>query len=175
MTPVDQRILPDPQRGNGHDADGNAGDCQRAAVASILELPLDEVPHFVAYPHPEHDPLADEWGPRWWREQRRWLRTRGLDCYPCEGDALTEALHGEAGIQWTGHVVAAGPSPRGPFGHTCVAVFDGLRGPGDRLMLVHDPHPSRAFFDGAREPYALDVIMTEWGAQLPPDEPEAAS
>ena len=40
MIPINQRNLHDPKN-------GVIGDCQKAAVASILELPYDAVPHFV--------------------------------------------------------------------------------------------------------------------------------
>lgn len=47
MIPVTQTIFADPLRGDGHNADGEPGDCLRACVASILELPLSAVPNFV--------------------------------------------------------------------------------------------------------------------------------
>lgn len=43
MKPVDQVIV-----------DKGVGDCMRAAIASLLELPLDAVPHFLIN------------GSRWW-------------------------------------------------------------------------------------------------------------
>ena len=39
MTPLKQRNLHNPE-------EGIWGDCHRAAVASMLDLPIDEVPHF---------------------------------------------------------------------------------------------------------------------------------
>lgn len=41
MTPVDQTILHDPDA-------GLYGDCQRAVIASLLDLPIDSVPNFSA-------------------------------------------------------------------------------------------------------------------------------
>ncbi len=41
MTPVNQLVLHDP-------ANGQYGDCMRACVASLLNLPAKEVPHFYA-------------------------------------------------------------------------------------------------------------------------------
>jgi len=40
MIPIDQTILHDPDN-------GQYGDCQRACVASLLEIPIEEVPHFL--------------------------------------------------------------------------------------------------------------------------------
>ena len=46
------------------------GNCAQAAVASLFDLPLAEVPHFAA----EVDP-----GPSDYRAMREWARARGLD------------------------------------------------------------------------------------------------
>jgi hypothetical protein len=43
MTPVTQTILHDPDS-------GTVGNCMQAAIATLLDLPLDDVPHFA-----EHD------------------------------------------------------------------------------------------------------------------------
>lgn len=62
MTPVDQRILDhDPAR-------GRVGDCMRACVASLLDLPYEEVPHFFDGEGAEHG----------YEALRAWLAVRGL-------------------------------------------------------------------------------------------------
>lgn len=62
MTPLKQRF--------GHrPADGVWGDCHRAAIASILDLPLDEVQHFG-----DGGPDGQEFD----RRVRDWLWKRGL-------------------------------------------------------------------------------------------------
>jgi hypothetical protein len=48
------------------------GDCQSAAIASILELPISEVPPFVARAFDEGHLH------RWFDYQTAWLRERGL-------------------------------------------------------------------------------------------------
>lgn len=68
MLPVQQRIL-----GSGL-GDDVRGDCVKCCVASILELPYEDVPHFV----------ADEWlidGSRiWWLAALNdWLQYRGFN------------------------------------------------------------------------------------------------
>ncbi len=40
MIPVDQEFMHDPDA-------GSVGDCFRACIASVLELPIDAVPHFA--------------------------------------------------------------------------------------------------------------------------------
>lgn len=42
MTPVTQTLFRD-------EANGTRGNCLQAAVASVLDLPLDAVPHFVSF------------------------------------------------------------------------------------------------------------------------------
>lgn len=81
MSEVTQTIL-------AGDPDGTVGNCMQAAVASLLDLPLEEVPHFCAFPD-------------WlgylaiWSAQRGWaVRHRNAD----EPVALG---------------IACGPSPRG--------------------------------------------------------------
>jgi hypothetical protein len=62
MKPIKQRYRHQPGK-------GIYGDCHRAAIASILELPLDDVPHFG-----DGGPDADEFE----RRTQAWLRTRGI-------------------------------------------------------------------------------------------------
>lgn len=51
-----------------HDPPKTWGDCHRAAIASILELPCDDVPHFGA------PPLRDDWRVY----ERSFLLNRGI-------------------------------------------------------------------------------------------------
>lgn len=122
MIPVDQTIFggdnPDPfKRGN----------CMQAAFASLLELPLDVVPHFVAH---------DDWR----RTTDDWLALHGLWYLPVSVEDMR-------GLCWPRRVDAlllvSGDSPRGPWSHICVgklALQDGEW----QAVVVHDPHPSRA-------------------------------
>ena len=71
MIPVAQRI---------HAAGGDGvipGDCVKCCVASILELPYEDVPHFVAREvrNAEGSPLEWETG------LNHWLRERGYPLY----------------------------------------------------------------------------------------------
>ena len=74
MTPHTQTILADPARNDGHDADGNPGDCYRTAIACLLDLEPESVPHFVA---------AGEG--KWWDATQEWVKARGLTTYPLPG------------------------------------------------------------------------------------------
>jgi hypothetical protein len=89
------------------------GNCFSACVASILELPIGDVPLFV-----------DE---NWRSRFLGWLAARGLS-------ATTYAL-ADGDLAPRGFSIAFGPSERiAGWDHACVA-FDGA--------VVHDPHPSR--------------------------------
>ena len=95
MKPVDQTILADPSRNDGKDADGVPGDCWRACIASIVELPAEEVPHFGALEGPSE----------WWTATWKWLATKGY------------RIAGRNDGEWR---IGVGPSPRGPFHHAVV-------------------------------------------------------
>lgn len=127
MTPLIQTIF-----GNG-EAGAVPGNCMQTAVASLLDLPLDEVPHFVAE--------AD-----WWGSYLNFVRARGLQLtiYSDLYDAQTEYANGitTAPIGYAPNdqlLIACGNSPRG-FYHDVIWIG------GRDGHMVHDPHPSQAGF-----------------------------
>jgi hypothetical protein len=103
VIPVDQTRFGDP--------DGN---CLAACLASLLELPLDDVPHFVAE--------------GWYSALERWLEPRGLWplCFVSPTQAQLERV--------LGYAIVSGPTERGLLHATVWRAG----------LLVHDPHPSRA-------------------------------
>jgi hypothetical protein len=141
VIPVDQQHPADPGRPDGRSATGRLGDCLRACIASVTELPYHQVPHFA-----EH-------GPRWWDDWRTWSRAMlGCDVgalVPIDG-SIARYLPGDPAAVVA---IANGPSPRRrEVGHA--VVVDGL------LRLLHDPHPSRAGVPVVEEVYLfvpLDV------------------
>lgn len=88
MRPVDQTMF-------GHTPPHDAGNCLQACIASLLELPLDDVPHFVAD------------GDGWWSALLDWLR--------CRGFWVAETVDPSPGLGFAG-----GKSPRGDWGHAVV-------------------------------------------------------
>jgi hypothetical protein len=120
---IRQRILADPARGDGHDADGNPGDCLRTAVACLLEVSYRAVPHFAQHVG-------------WWDCMRRWARGRGVDvaCIPVVDGSVRYGFEDPPPASL--RMLGCGPSPRGPFWHVVLVDLD--------LHLVHDPHPSDA-------------------------------
>lgn len=91
------------------------GNCYAACWASILEIPLEEVPAF--------EDLPDDGS--WFNETVKWLDSKNLDLYYSYLDEVPHKTY----------AIACGVSPRGSWGH-CVIYLDG--------KLVFDPHPSGA-------------------------------
>lgn len=126
MRPVDQTRF-------GFDgSDGAPGNCWQACVATILDLPLGDVPDEATFWKPGMTP-GQSWRP-YMNHVHRWLFERGL--------VLVEVR--TAGVCYAGPlelwqqtaVIMSGPSPRNPqFQHAVVA---------HGSNIVHDPHPSRA-------------------------------
>lgn len=117
MTPVDQTIT------------GNGGDCFRAAIASILDLPTEEVPHFFL----EADMNA---------AASKWLAARGIALLPmCFVDP--EALQ-RTHFAFRGHCVLGGYGPRKNErgDHRRHGVVAKLQVYG--VEVVHDPHPEKS-------------------------------
>jgi hypothetical protein len=93
---------------------GTTGNCMQAALATVLDLPLSQVPDFR---------LMEKGG--WGGDAMvKWLAARARTCQGStdEHDAPLFGLY-----------VANGPSPRGT-GHSIVKAA---------RKMVHDPHPSR--------------------------------
>lgn len=123
MTPLIQTIL--------DTGDASApGNCLQTAVASLLDLPLEEVPHFVL-----NEAMG---GPAWFD---------GLLAFAKESGLRVEPLWDKNPAEPDEHYLAFGHTVRGTY-HAVVH----LNG-----QLAHDPHPSGAglLAEGAR--YALRV------------------
>ena len=118
MKPVDQTILHDPEN-------GKHGDCMRACVASVLELPIEEVPHFT-------DGDREDWIKGYLRflHDHEWL---------LYGRGGIGGPHPEIGKDECPYYFAIGPSPRkGSHNHMVVC---------HKGEVVHDPHPDKTFLD----------------------------
>lgn len=120
MKPVSmQHLMDDVPAGTANEAVENgrvAGDCLRASLASILELPIGDVPHFVQYRGADDSHL-------WWWALVGWCFTMGIDARYIDGETVPKG--------WS---LVDGRSPRG-HAHVCVG-FDG--------EVIFDPHPSRS-------------------------------
>ena len=110
MKPTKQTVLHDP-------ANGKHGNCLSAVLASLLHLPIEDVPVF-SEPHP-----------KWQQDLNEWLRPFGL-AYLQIG--RFDEWCAEVGVKGCHHEVA-GPTKRSnDVLHACVGV-DGVP--------VFDPHP----------------------------------
>lgn len=117
MTPQKQRLRHDPDA-------GIYGDCHRAALASILEMPIEDVPHFC-------DPVA--YGDEWALAERAWLQSLGFTpiVLVYETDDLDAVLYSTAQLNPDTYAILGGKSRNGT-GHS-VVICNG--------EIVHDPSP----------------------------------
>ena len=122
MIPVMQQQMYDP------DVDGSRGDCLSACLASILELPLSEVPIFQ--PH--------EGCGAWYVHLQRWLADRGLRSlwFHTKDEGILDMPGSWDERDGPLYFIASGNSPRGDWHHATVWSVDS-RG----CRMVHDPHP----------------------------------
>jgi hypothetical protein len=93
-----------------------AGDCWRACIANLLDVPRILVPHFVQH----HNA-------KWLEATQKWLQ----DHHGVRLEAT--ALPADGAL--FGRVIIIGGSPRGDHGHAVLASTTG--------EVLHDPHPSR--------------------------------
>lgn len=89
------------------------GNCWQTAVASVLELEPEQVPHFVKA---ERDGIVEDW----WKYTFNWLYYHNLYIHNIERHLYTNE-----------HYLVMGRTKRGTY-HVCVY----LNG-----KMVHDPHP----------------------------------
>lgn len=132
----------------------DVGNCFQACIASLLELPLDSVPHFTAIQGPRQAKHA----PVFYDAARRWLRDdHGLDLAQFDADeAATPAeVWNDPGnlADFQQFAIGGGKSPRGDFDHAVIVALDGT--------LAHDPHPSGDGLDGPLAYFDVLTVMDE--------------
>jgi hypothetical protein len=124
MIPADQEFAHRPE-------DGVQGDCTRACIASLLELPVGEVPHFAQEAVDAHG--LEQFVPFYYDAIEEWLNERGY--------RVTWGHNPSLYPDGT-HCIVSGPSVRrqGAY-HACVGIVEN-----GVPRVVHDPHPSRSGF-----------------------------
>jgi len=117
MTPQKQEFIHGP-------VNGVYGDCQRAVIASLLDLPIVDVPHFLS--ECKGDAVI------YWELLQEFLRGKGYSwlVVPAKSGA---AFFGSEGDIY--HEIS-GPSPRG---NGVIHAVVGCNG-----YVVFDPHPTNA-------------------------------
>jgi hypothetical protein len=114
------------------------GDCMRACVASLLDMPIAQVPHFL------RDASGDP--QQFWENVMPFAESRGWD-YLCGFTAHLPDLAADL----DGYHVIGGPSPRG--GGLLHAVV------GRYGAIVFDPHPSKAGLLGTPADWDFDYMV----------------
>ena len=122
MIPVFQKII-DPGR----------GDCWRACICSILELPIDSVPNFVGEAH--DNPRANHL-----QLASNWLKDRGLCMIDVNLKGDREWFYV---LDWTlikgAYAIGTVPSQKNKGGWHAVVIHWTEKGSGVCLEIVHDP------------------------------------
>lgn len=151
---------------------GDTGNCLQAALASILDVDVHQVPHVVDYPDgydDATDPLFEEHGPLWYRACRLWLRAGGPDGTPRDLYGCDDVPQAVAYVATRPPFVASPlllggvTSPRGGFSHAVVVDEHGT--------IVWDPHPGQ---DAYRLPVNdVSMITVPYDTPVPPPDPWA--
>lgn len=111
-----QRILHDPDN-------GKYGDCFRTALACLLDMEPEDVPHFM-----HGAPEAEEF----WAIVDEWLNDNGYSLFTVAYSSGLELVQKGMKNQNPGLLyLIAGTSPRGTT-HQCIGFED---------QVIHDPHP----------------------------------
>lgn len=128
------------QFGKADNPPGQRGNCNQACLAALMDLPLDDVPHFFN---------TGETVEKQREHMLRWM-----------------AMHGWVALylpwSWVGSdwlftpekalVMVSGKSPRGNWGHVVIGRLTRTK-----WQLIHDPHPSGDGLDGT--PDGLYLIV----------------
>lgn len=130
MNPVDQEFLHNPSA-------GVEGDCFRAVIASLLELPISDVPHFAQLSKGVTD---------FWELAYDFLDSKGYEYVPSK-------LPPAGALEF--HAMS-GPSPRGNGSHHGVVGRNG--------EVAHDPHPSRAGLAGRPGDWRMGYLVPKEAA-----------
>lgn len=148
------------------------GDCWRTCIAMLLDLPVEEVPHFVDLYYDADEVATDRWPafkgswvrvPAYAAATQVWLRERGLEMSSYDGPPG----------DYTGFAIATGPSPRGDFSHAVVVYTVPLEtrpsATGIGLDVVQadwrpaaDPHPSNDYLAGPPTEFAVIQPAEIW-------------
>lgn len=132
MIPVDQEFIHAPEK-------KQYGDCQRAVIASLLNLPISAVPHFLQ--EANGDAVI------YWETLQAFVRSYGF-VYLTMPARAGQAFFGDEGEVF--HEIA-GPSPRGNGVSHAVVGCNG--------QIVFDPHPSRAGLLGDSETWEYSYLV----------------
>lgn len=112
------------------------GNCWQTCIACVLDMELEEVPHFAAM------------GVHWWDKFQTWLSNYNYFAIEilCDSDN-TPMYPVPADIT----CILSGKSPRGEWNHAVVGITKDLKEKGkertNRFEFLHDPHPDNTFIE----------------------------
>lgn len=132
MIPTTQTILHDP-------ANGKHGNCLSAVLASLLHLPIEDIPVFS---DPGH----------WLKDLNAWLRPHGLAYLSFPDKGFNETLV-DFGITGLHHEIAGMTTRFADVAHACVAE-DG--------RVVFDPHPSADGLNAGVDAHGVFIALQPW-------------
>lgn len=131
---------------------GEVGDCWRCCIAAILQIPAEEVPHFVEIAIKEQCDGTDPLTQSWLNARGYWfvsMRFGPLYCPRRFGDSAYQPFP----------YIASGPSVRSKTEHDLHAVVMADD------QLLYDPHPSDAGLLAVVKrslivPFFLNMVLT---------------
>lgn len=119
------------------DPEAPPGDCWRCCVAAVLQMPAENVPHFVAH----------NGGLHYEADTQSWLAERGYTLIQCKARLQFPRMDGQPFSPLP--VIVCGPTPRSSrMGQTHAVVYF-------NNTLVYDPHPSEAGLTAITEEYII--------------------
>ena len=134
MTKTDQRYE--------HIPPHSVGDCHAACLATILEVPLSEVPRVKGITESDIE--------NWWIRLGNWLMIRDIYLFKYSVTDDLEIWQSPSVKVW----IASGDSSRG--GLHCVVMEDD--------EIFHDPHPSRAGLSNIQ--FAEHIVVVNPAAHM---------
>jgi hypothetical protein len=150
------------------------GDCMTACIASLLNLPYDSVPTWVADAHDDftkpEDPNAPPGPLGHYGAQHRmtvWLRERGLHLLEISWDNLRDwrPLVGA-------HCIASMPSQMAPgISHAVIGTWEARSPSHHTFKIIHDPNPNNAPYPNSVEPRAVSFLVPLDPANYTPQNP----
>jgi len=113
------------------------GNALQAAVASIFNLPLRDVPNFIESPDGYEVAIQQFYNREGGgKEGERSVVKMKVD----ESYIISEKYNGMI-------CILRGKSPRGDFGHVVVARYFAASASDEKFEMLHDPHPDGTFLD----------------------------
>jgi hypothetical protein len=127
MTPLKQTIFSDEKK-------GTVGNCLQTCVASLLDLPIESVPHFSWY-------MSD-----WFRKLYMFLEEKGYSVKMLSVKTNPDWRSEFKGLD--GYIIMGGGSPRGVWNGHAVIYKDG--------EPFFDPHPDNTFLTTEEDFYVIE-------------------